>query len=66
VESPCINICILDEEHGVCRGCYRTLDEIGAWSQYSAEQRQRIMTTLDVRREQYQQAQQDSHSGRQA
>ncbi|MCC6709049.1 MAG: DUF1289 domain-containing protein [Gammaproteobacteria bacterium] len=64
MDSPCISLCILDEEHGVCRGCYRTLDEIGAWSQYSSEQRRRIMAALDTRRERYQQTQQDSQSGR--
>ncbi|NNM61788.1 MAG: DUF1289 domain-containing protein, partial [Steroidobacteraceae bacterium] len=29
--SPCISICALDE-HGYCRGCYRTLKEIANWS----------------------------------
>ena len=64
VQSPCVSLCILDEEHGLCRGCFRTLDEIGAWSLYTAQERQRIMAALDARRERYQQAQHDSHSGR--
>lgn len=64
VQSPCVNICILDEEHGLCRGCYRTLEEIGAWSLYSVQERERIMAALDARREQHQQAQPDTHSGR--
>lgn len=29
--SPCINICSLDER-GICRGCYRSLEEIAQWS----------------------------------
>ena len=28
--SPCLNICTLDEQ-GVCRGCFRTLEEIADW-----------------------------------
>jgi predicted Fe-S protein YdhL (DUF1289 family) len=59
MESPCINICILDEEHGLCRGCHRTLDEIGNWGLLPAPERQRIMAALAERREQYEQAQQE-------
>ena len=33
--SPCLNLCSLDER-GVCRGCYRTLDEIAGWTRMSA------------------------------
>ena len=50
MESPCINICLLDEDTGLCRGCLRTLDEIGDWSRYSATERSRIMGTLEARR----------------
>lgn len=53
MESPCINICILDEDHGLCRGCLRTLDEIGDWGRYSAAERTRIMASLATRREEY-------------
>lgn len=30
--SPCISICKLDPDNGWCQGCFRTLDEIAAWS----------------------------------
>ena len=50
IVSPCINVCILDEELGVCRGCARTLDEIGDWSRYHAAERERIMAELPARR----------------
>jgi predicted Fe-S protein YdhL (DUF1289 family) len=30
--SPCNNVCQMDEDWGVCVGCYRTLDEIVSWS----------------------------------
>ena len=32
VPSPCVNICKIDADSGVCFGCRRTLDEIAAWS----------------------------------
>lgn len=30
VPSPCISVCVM--EAGLCQGCWRTLDEIAAWS----------------------------------
>lgn len=50
MESPCINICVLDQESGLCRGCYRSLDEIARWGMFSAAERTRIMETLEARR----------------
>ena len=32
VPSPCISICAIDPGTGYCIGCFRTLDEIAAWS----------------------------------
>lgn len=48
VESPCIDICRLDD-HGVCVGCFRTAQEIGEWLSYSAERRSEIMQRLPAR-----------------
>ncbi len=31
IESPCIRDCCLDQ-HDICLGCFRTLDEIMQWS----------------------------------
>lgn len=50
VESPCVDICRLDE-NDVCVGCFRTAREIGAWLSYSDEQRSQIMVRLSVRAE---------------
>ena len=63
MESPCINICILDEERGLCRGCLRTLDEIGDWGRYSVVQRAHIMASMALRREEHQSSQQDHPEG---
>ena len=31
VPSPCISLCEMDKQTGLCRGCLRTIDEIVAW-----------------------------------
>jgi len=31
IESPCIRVCTLDKSGELCLGCFRTLEEIGAW-----------------------------------
>lgn len=48
--SPCISVCLLDEQSGLCRGCKRTLDEIAAWVTLSEAERSRIMKELPARR----------------
>ncbi|MBO6507026.1 MAG: DUF1289 domain-containing protein [Roseibium sp.] len=50
MKSPCIKICQIDDERGLCTGCLRTLDEIAGWSGYSDEQRERILAELGTRR----------------
>lgn len=37
VPSPCINICRMVPETGLCEGCMRTIDEIVAWGTASDE-----------------------------
>ena len=32
VPSPCVSVCRMDALSGLCEGCFRTLDEIAAWS----------------------------------
>ena len=32
VPSPCVSVCVMDADSGLCKGCWRTLDEIAAWS----------------------------------
>ena len=49
MESPCVNICLMDVESGLCSGCGRSLDEIGQWLRLSYEERRRIMGELPAR-----------------
>lgn len=46
--SPCVRNCCLDD-HDVCIGCGRTLDEIRAWSVVDDETRLRIRVQADER-----------------
>jgi predicted Fe-S protein YdhL (DUF1289 family) len=49
LESPCVKVCQLDHEKGICIGCLRTLGEIAGWSQMSDDERKRIMGDLPNR-----------------
>ena len=50
IESPCIKVCVIDPASRLCTGCWRTLDEIAAWSSLSPEARRRIMADLPARK----------------
>ena len=50
IESPCIKVCVMDPDTGLCRGCGRTLAEIEQWSALTALQRATIMAQLPSRR----------------
>nr|WP_237360220.1 DUF1289 domain-containing protein [Vibrio marisflavi] len=50
VESPCRRHCCLNEKD-VCLGCYRTLDEILAWSASPPERKAEILELCQQRRE---------------
>ncbi|MDQ2089202.1 DUF1289 domain-containing protein [Marimonas arenosa] len=49
IESPCVKICVLHPEEGLCTGCHRSRDEIALWSRLSPEQRRAIMAELPSR-----------------
>jgi predicted Fe-S protein YdhL (DUF1289 family) len=49
-QSPCINVCQMDEASGWCKGCLRTIDEIAYWSQLNDAQRAAVLAMLPQRR----------------
>ena len=49
IESPCIKICVVHPVERICTGCYRSIDEIGAWSKMSPGVRAAIMQDLPER-----------------
>ena len=49
-QSPCISICVLDEQD-ICQGCYRSALEITDWMMASAEQKCEILKCASQRRD---------------
>jgi predicted Fe-S protein YdhL (DUF1289 family) len=47
--SPCLNVCTLDER-GICRGCYRTLEEIAGWTRMTPADQWATVERADERR----------------
>lgn len=47
--SPCVRICVIHDEAGICTGCYRTREEIALWGRLSNEARRAIMAGLPER-----------------
>lgn len=50
IETPCVNICVIDSISQLCTGCLRSLDEIASWRQLSVEARRAIMDRLPSRK----------------
>ena len=50
VATPCVKVCVVDGESGLCLGCFRTLGEIADWASLSEEERARLMAELPARR----------------
>ncbi len=49
VASPCNRHCCLNDKD-VCMGCYRTLDEILKWTQFSNEQKRQVIKQCEARK----------------
>jgi predicted Fe-S protein YdhL (DUF1289 family) len=50
VASPCINVCQMDGVTGLCRGCFRSLEEISNWSRASNDDKLVILLAVNRRR----------------
>ncbi len=50
METPCVEICEIDRQSGLCRGCGRTIDEISNWASMTSDERRRIMGELAARK----------------
>ena len=49
VPSPCISICRMNARTELCEGCFRTRDEIAAWSRMDDDGKGRIWRVIDQR-----------------
>lgn len=47
--SPCISICAMNAETGLCEGCLRTMDEIVLWGSATEETKLAIWHELKRR-----------------
>ena len=50
IRTPCIQVCAVDGESGLCLGCFRTLAEIASWSRLTEAQRDAVMGEAPARR----------------
>lgn len=49
MESPCVNICVIDDRSGYCIGCGRTRDEVANWVRMTPTERRATMDGLSER-----------------
>lgn len=50
IKTPCVKVCVVDAETGLCMGCYRQLSEVASWARLSDEERAGIMADLPGRK----------------
>jgi predicted Fe-S protein YdhL (DUF1289 family) len=50
ITTPCVKVCIVDGESGLCLGCFRSLPEIARWSRLDEAERIEITRGLPARR----------------
>ncbi|MFP4138088.1 MAG: DUF1289 domain-containing protein [Halomonas sp.] len=46
--SPCVRICRMAPDGGLCEGCGRTLDEIAAWGRLDEDGREAVWQRLEA------------------
>ena len=49
--SPCNSVCKMDENSGLCLGCWRTIDEIVAWGSRSDDAKKKILALIKSRKD---------------
>ncbi|WP_211610506.1 DUF1289 domain-containing protein [Paraburkholderia haematera] len=50
VPSPCVDICKIDGDTGLCIGCLRTRDEIRGWKNMTDDLRVQMIDELSLRK----------------
>lgn len=54
VASPCIDVCVYGPPgtltHNICRGCFRTKDEIDEWLNATSDRKKEIVTAAKNRK----------------
>jgi len=47
--SPCISVCRMSEQSGLCEGCFRTLDEITGWGHRASDAKREVWRLIQLR-----------------
>lgn len=50
IKTPCIKVCVIDGESGLCMGCYRKLSEVAGWTKLTEIEREAVTADLPHRR----------------
>lgn len=50
VLSPCVKLCEIDKQNGLCMGCFRTIAEITIWSKADRETKLQIWDKIEERK----------------
>jgi hypothetical protein len=48
--SPCVDVCAIDDDTGWCIGCGRSMHEIATWASMGDAARGKALTELDARK----------------
>ncbi|KAF2073055.1 hypothetical protein CYY_005638 [Polysphondylium violaceum] len=50
IKTPCVNVCRMDNNSGLCLGCARDKSEIGFWSSMTEKERDDVIADLPNRK----------------
>jgi uncharacterized protein len=50
IRTPCVKVCVVDGESGLCLGCFRTLSEVAGWTRLTEDERDAVLAELPDRR----------------
>ena len=49
IPSPCIEVCRMNEQTGLCEGCWRSLAEIVQWANADDDEKRLILLRIEQR-----------------
>lgn len=49
VPSPCLSVCRMDRDRAVCEGCWRSIEEIAAWSRMADADKLVVWERIEAR-----------------
>jgi predicted Fe-S protein YdhL (DUF1289 family) len=47
--SPCLSVCRMSDQTGLCEGCFRTLEEITGWGHRAPEAKREVWRLIQLR-----------------